>query len=390
MDLQFRDFKLRERPISSGRALPAKLPELFQGMLNTAEELLAEPLKGVTTNGTVTPNLYTGTAGAPTGKITTATEAFLNSLDADQRANTVFHVDSDKWRRWSNIHPYLMRHGAYMDEMTDKQRDLTIDILRQSMSPYGFQTARDIMKLNESILEISGSHDEYGEWLYWLSVMGEPSSTEPWGWQIDGHHLIINCFVRGDKLVMTPMFMGSEPVAVDIGKYAGTRVFKAEEDAAIALAGSLDKQQRSKALISEVTPPEVFTTAFRDNFELKYEGIRFDELTNNQQGLLLDVAHTFVVRMPEDHARIKMDEIKEHLGETYLAWMGGFESDSMFYYRIHSPVTLIEFDHQNGVALDYPNPTRNHIHSVMRTPNGNDYGADLLRQHREQFSHSHD
>ena len=246
------------------------------------------------------------------------------------------------------------------------------------------------MKLNESILEITGSNDEYGEWLYWLSVMGEPSSREPWGWQIDGHHLIINCFVFGDRLVMTPMFMGSEPVAVDIGKYAGTRVFKSEEDAAIAFAASLDKEQRAKALISEDLPGEVFTTAFRDNFELKYEGIRFDELASNQQTLLLDMVDTFVNRMHSAYARIKMDEIKEHLDETYLAWMGGFEKDSVFYYRIHSPVVLIEFDHQRGVALSDDEPTRNHIHTVMRTPNGNDYGMDLLRQHREQLSHAHD
>jgi len=26
-------------------------------------------------------------------------------------------------------------------------------------------------------------------------------------------------------------------------------------------------------------------------------------------------------------------------------------------------------------------PTRQHIHTVVRTPNGNDYGKDLLRQH---------
>ena len=26
-------------------------------------------------------------------------------------------------------------------------------------------------------------------------------------------------------------------------------------------------------------------------------------------------------------------------------------------------------------------PIRQHIHAVVRTPNGNDYGKDLLRQH---------
>ena len=45
------------------------------------------------------------------------------------------------------------------------------------------------MRLNETIGEITGSWDEYGEWLYWLSIFGTPSTDQPWGWQIDGHHL---------------------------------------------------------------------------------------------------------------------------------------------------------------------------------------------------------
>lgn len=49
---------------------------------------------------------------------------------------------------------------------------------------------------------------------------------------------------------------------------------------------------------------------------------------------------------------------------------------------------LIEFDHQRPVALERSGmPTRNHIHTVVRTPNGNDYGKDLLRQHHQQHRH---
>ena len=49
---------------------------------------------------------------------------------------------------------------------------------------------------------------------------------------------------------------------------------------------------------------------------------------------------------------------------------------------------LIEFDHQTPVALKIPRePGRQHIHAVVRTPNGNDYGKDLLRQHYQQHSH---
>ena len=47
----------------------------------------------------------------------------------------------------------------------------------------------------------------------------------------------------------------------------------------------------------------------------------------------------------------------------------------------------IEFDHQMPVALPGPRvPGKAHIHSVVRTPNGNDYGKDLLRQHYQRHA----
>lgn len=390
MTLQLRDFKPRTRPLSSGRALPSQLPDRFKTMLDNAEASLAIDFKGVTTGGTVIPGLYSiESTGVSNDGIKEAADAFIGSLDSQQRLSTLFSVDSEAWRQWSNIHPFLLRHGAFLDDMSSGQRDLTIGLLKESLSKQGFETARNIMKLNESILEITGKEDEYGEWLYWLSILGTPSLDEPWGWQIDGHHLIINCFLLGGQIVTTPMFMGSEPVAVDSGKYAGTRVFQVEEHTGLMLGQSLTKEQRSKALLANELPGDVFTTAFRDNFELKYEGIRYSELAGDQQALLLDVISAFVNRMRPADAQIKMEEVKKHLQETYLAWIGGFDDESVFYYRIHSPVILIEFDHQRGIALDNDEPSRNHIHTIVRTPNGNDYGKDLLRQHHEQASHSH-
>jgi hypothetical protein len=78
-----------------------------------------------------------------------------------------------------------------------------------------------------------------------------------------------------------------------------------------------------------------------------------------------------------------MDEVKRDLDTTYFAWIGGTDAASVFYYRIHSPVVLVEFDHQRPANLRGTGnqPTRQHIHTVVRTPNGNDYGKDLLRQH---------
>ena len=87
--------------------------------------------------------------------------------------------------------------------------------------------------------------------------------------------------------------------------------------------------------------------------------------------------------MPDGHAQLKMDEVRNHLADTHFAWIGGADPDGVFYYRIQSPVILIEFDHQRSGGQ----ANRNHIHTVVRTPNGNDYGKDLLRQHYTEHPH---
>jgi hypothetical protein len=374
----------------SARARPADLPPRLQEYVANGNALVTEPFKGITADGTVVPKLFAlEKTGVSTRPVTDAARALLDSLSAGQRARASFPVDTDTWRRWSNIHPYLMRHGVSLEEMTGPQRDRALALLKESLSADGFRTARDVMRLNDFIGAITGSQTEYGEWVYWLSVMGTPSADEPWGWQIDGHHLIVNCFVLGDQIVMTPMFMGSEPVSADEGPYAGTRVFETEERQGLALMRALTPEQRLRATLATELPVELFTAAFRDNLEMKPEGLPFGGLSSQQQRLLLDLLATYVDRIRPGHAEVRLDEVKRHLAETHFAWMGAADEDSVFYYRIQSPVVLVEFDHQRGIAFDNDAPSRHHIHTVVRTPNGNDYGRDLLRQHHARFDHAH-
>ncbi len=348
----------------------------------------AELFKGITSDGNVIPGLFgIQKTGVSIRSIRQAAEDFVGSLTAEQRRKTVFPVDTDQWRKWSNIHPTLMRHGTPLFEMTDMQRDHAFALLRESLSGRGFEEAIDIMHLNETVQEMTGRLDEYGEDLYWLSIMGIPSESEPWGWQWDGHHLIINYFVLGDQVVVTPTFLGAEPVHARTGKYAGLRVFKADEDRGLSLIRALSGAQRAKTIIAPETSGEDFTTAFRDNLELNYAGIRYDELSNAQHDALLELIKYHVGRMRDGHAEIKMAEVKRQLKETYFCWMGGIEDDSTFYYRVQSPVIIVEFDHQRGIAFrEHTKPYKDHIHVIVRTPNGNDYGKDLLRQHY-QFGH---
>ena len=381
-------YRLRQRPPTSGRRVPDPLPEGLQRYRDNAEASVAVPFKGITTEGSPVPGLFPiKSTGVSTQPMVDAAQALLNALGPEQAARARFPLDTDVWRRWSNIHPYIMRHGVCLDALSPTQRERALGLVEASLSPAGFKLARDVMRLNQVIMDITGRPDEYGEWLYWMSVMGTPSAGEPWGWQIDGHHLIVNCLVLGDQVVLTPMFMGSEPVTATSGPYAGTRVFDAEEQQGLAVLHALDPGQRARAIISTDLPGEVLTAAFRDNVELKPEGIRWGELSSGQQSLLRRLLDTYLGRIRPGHARVRSEEVARHLDETRFAWIGGVADDSVFYYRIHSPVILIEFDHQRGVALDNDQPSRNHIHTVVRTPNGNDYGKDLLRQHHAQFDH---
>jgi hypothetical protein len=383
-------FKVRQRPPTSARSFPASATEFLLKYRDDGEKLIGQPFKGITSDGVVVPDLFRlQKTGVSTRPLRDAAEAFLASLGREERAGALFPLETEAWRRWSNIHPWVMRHGVCLDGMTAAQRERALALLQASLSVPGFETARGVMKLNEVIRAITGKDDEYGEWLYWLSIMGTPSDDAPWGWQIDGHHLIVNCFVLGDQVVMTPMFMGSEPVAADEGPHAGTRVFETEERDGLALVRALGDGQRAKAILGHQLPTEVFTAAFRDNVELGYQGIRCGDLSSAQQRLLLGLIDVYVGRIRPGHAAVKKDEVARHLADTHFAWIGGIEDESVFYYRIHSPVILIEFDHQRGIALDNDHPARTHIHTVIRTPNGNDYGRDLLRQHHAQFDHTH-
>ena len=119
-----------------------------------------------------------------------------------------------------------------------------------------------------------------------------------------------------------------------------------------------------------------------------YEGIRLGNLDDAQRELALRLVRLYTGNLRAGHAEVRLSEVVRHWDDTYFAWVGDTSPDTVFYYRIHSPVILIEYDHQTPVALDGPNrPSRNHVHTVVRTPNGNDYGKDLLRQHLLDHPH---
>ncbi len=237
------------------------------------------PFVGLTADGTLQRDLFVlAPTGISTQLIVDAASAFVASLAPEQQAALRFGVDDRAWRAWSNIHTFVMRHGVPLDECSDQQRQAALELLRATCSARGFALARDVMRLNDSLGELTGRREEYGEWYYWLSIFGQPSTSAPWGWQIDGHHLIVNGFVLGDQIVVSPAFLGSEPTAFA----SGARVFEAEEQRGLAFARGLTSAQRGPAMPSStdgVLRPQrmdgrIQTAAFRDNRQVHMPGCR--------------------------------------------------------------------------------------------------------------------
>jgi hypothetical protein len=244
------------------------------------------------------------------------------------------------------------------------------------------------------LAELADDHVFLGEWLYFITIMGRPSAAEPWGWQLSGHHAIVNYFVLGDQVVMTPLFLGSEPVRATSGKYKGITILQQEQHDGLEMVRALSDAQQQKAVLNfSKTGNNNLGEAFKDNIVLDYAGIRASEFTDASRRRLRELIQLYASNMDDGHARAKMNEVDKHSDNTWFAWIGGTQADSAFYYRIQSPVILIEFDHQRPANLakfasDPSKPTQQHIHTVVRTPNGNDYGKDLLRQH--YLAHPHE
>jgi hypothetical protein len=368
--------------------------DLFRQMSMDAERTgLAEPYRGIFAAGAAEPGLFPlKSTGVSTEPVRKAAEAFVAALTQAQRAKAMFPVDDPEWRKWMNQHFYI-RQGVGFEEMDATQRDAAFNLMRASLSARGLKLTRDIMKLNETLGELNNNDfQQYGEWKYWITMMGMPSKDQPWGWQLDGHHAIINYFVLGDQVVMTPLFVGSEPVIATSGKYKGIAILQAEQDQGFAFLRGLNDAQRKKAVLTLEKPENNNVgEAFKDNVNLDYAGVAAKELNPAQRKALVSLIRMYIDNMDEGHARVKMQDVERHLDRTHFAWIGDTEKSGVFYYRIHSPVVLVEFDHQRLVGIRHLSqnrlPDRSHIHVVVRTPNGNDYGKDLLRQHYQRSKH---
>jgi hypothetical protein len=148
------------------------------------------------------------------------------------------------------------------------------------------------------------------------------------------------------------LFVGSEPVKATSGKYKGLEILQQEQNGGLDMLSALSEAQRKQAILNfSKTGNNNLAEAFKDNVVIEYAGLRTNDLAGPARQCLRDLIHLYISNMDEGHARVKMDEVDRHLDKSWFAWIGGMQPDSVFYYRVQSPVVLIEFDHQHPANL---------------------------------------
>ena len=361
-----------------------------------------------------------------------AASDWLASLSPDQRRKARFDFpDDDERTRW--YYTPTERGGLPLAEMDSVQQRLAHRLIASGLSFPAYVAVSTIMGF-ENVL------DRREEWrstypgraqpnrgrdplLYFLSVFGEPGSAD-WGWRLGGHHVSISYSVVGRHLGSpTPLFFGSNPAEAPLVGPGVLRPLAGEEDIGRELLHALDPEQASVAVLTSVAPTDIvqanrpfvvtgalplsgrqlFNTSLPDarlgssfganrppsdrepdepllavRYESAPKGLAGREMNPAQRQILAALVRQYVDRLPEDAADLYASSLTdERLAATSFAWAGGRERRQPHYYRLQGPRLLVEYDNTQNDA--------NHIHSVLRDPEG-DFGADLLSEH---YRHSH-
>ncbi len=356
-----------------------------------------------------------------------AAENFLAGLSTDQRATAQLDF-ADQAERTTWHYTPIARCGLPFTQMDRKQQRLAQALIMTGLSRGGYNTATVIMGL-ETLLDAKEEFRNPADgWrdsrLYYVTIFGSPSEQAPWGWRFEGHHISLNYTIVGGQIVApTPTFFGSNPGESPLIGNTALRPLAGIEDLARDLMHALSADQRNKALLTPVAPPDIvmlnrpyviegglparipgidddtavatqFATMERlfkersltqaDLDAVRYtstpKGIAAGALTAEQHEILLALIGDYIYRMPDELAEIEMNQLKQQgLDAIHFAWAGGLERRQPHYYRLQGGRFLVEYDNTQNDA--------NHIHSVWRDA-ANDFGADILAQHYAT-SHSH-
>ncbi|HEY0108742.1 MAG TPA: DUF3500 domain-containing protein [Fibrella sp.] len=310
--------------------------------------------------------------------------ALLQTMTPEQRKQATYPFADNERVNWDFV-PHA-RKGLMLKQMQPNQQKLAWALLKTGLSDEGYSKATQISDLENvlRVVENRPTTDNYRDPEgYYVTIFGEVGGKDPWGWRFEGHHLSAQfSSLTGKVMSLTPMFMGSNPgqVRIDVPQ-KGRQVLREETELAFKLLHNLTEAQLTQAILAKKAFGNILTGNSRRASLDKMDGLPYADMTASQQRQFLDLLKLYVGRYRITLAKQQMDRIeKAGLDQLRFAWAGDTTSNNSvgYYYRIHGPMLLIEYDNTQNNA--------NHVHTVVRDLT-NDFGDDLLREHYERGKH---
>ena len=311
-----------------------------------------------------------------------AARAFLNSLDATQLSTAWYQDLGDQARtKWSNFPAGASpRAGIALGNLSEPQRVLMHDLLRASTSTQGYHKLAGAMQADDALGSLSNGNPLFSSANYYTSVFGTPEDAN-WAWMLTGHHMAGGFTVSADRTAFTPMFTGAQPLMIPSGLQAGWQVLPQDGWRGIELFSALSADQQAAATIGTDAPNNVLAGPGRQQSLSSYQGVPTSQMNDVQQRLLWVLVQEFVGNADFDAAETQLALVQQGWADTYFSWIGPPpEPNSRFYYRVHGPRVLIEYD-----VVDSLTNQGGHVHAIIRDPI-NDYGMDWLGLHYQEAS----
>jgi hypothetical protein len=319
-------------------------------------------------------------AHTPAEEMGEAAQNLLAALSPEQRAKIVYQMTNDERMNWDFV-PHD-RNGLTFKEMTSAQRLLAHALLSSGLSQRGYAKAVTIMSLDQILKDLEkGNGPRRDPEMYYVTLFGNPTNKEPWGWRVEGHHLSVNfTIVNENEISTSPTFFGSNPGIVVEGPRQGLSVLATEQELGRQLVTMLNDEQRTIAIFTNVAPREIVTGKQHKVSPLAPDGIAFAKMTTEQKAVFRQLIEEYAYRLRHELAENDLKHIESGgWDKVHFAWAGGIKPGEANYYRVQGPTFLLEFDNTQNNA--------NHIHTVWRDFQ-KDFGEDLLRRHYEQVPHA--
>jgi hypothetical protein len=366
------------------------------------------------------------------GRMAEAARAWLDTLDAEQRAISQGAVPSsaasdNERRRW--FYTPTDHGGLTIHQQRPAQQRSAMRLVSTGLSPAAFVTVATIMGLENVLDYIEGFKASFNRergrdpGMYYLRVFGEPGDEGLWGWRFGGHHISLNNLVVDGVLVATtPCFLGANPAASPLLGGAVNRPLARAEDLGRDLVRSLRPDLAERAILLPKAPAD-FVTAnrtdvtdgdqiiplaglYRDNripdpmeqaksrslsdvieevaelstaeheavaYTVQPKGVPAAEFDIEQREMLRAILGCYLDRAPQGLSPLHRYDDESALNDVHFAWAGSTALGEPHYYRLQAPRLFLEWDNTQNNA--------NHAHSVWRDPTS-DFGLDVLARHR--------